>query len=232
MTLIISYPSNPAIVPAPIGSQPPSMIPIQELPDEQPKILDDYPPFLGSLNKEKVEMILDKAPKRAQTTLADFNNFLKKNTSDFNEVETAWLAFRWMSCNIEYDIGGYLSNKKVDTSAEGTFKSGKTVCSGYTKLCSSISNSLGIEIVAITGYVKGFGCNPETHYTKTNHEWNAVKLNNSWYLMDPTWGAGGVLNNKFNKSYHDCYFCSRPEYLIRCHFPIDPKWQLDRKSVV
>ena len=65
---------------------------------------------------------------------------------------------------------------------------------------------------------------------ESNHEYNAVKLNNQWYPIDSTWGAGHLKNKKFVKSYNEFYFMSNPELLITTHFPIEDKWQLTKRK--
>ena len=61
-----------------------------------------------------------------------------------------------------------------------------------------------------------------------NHSWNAVKLNNRWYLCDPTWASGiqnaETLNFRFD--YNDGYFLVPPELFAINHHPLDTKWLL------
>ena len=65
---------------------------------------------------------------------------------------------------------------------------------------------------------------------KTNHEYNVVKINNKWYPIDSTWGAGHVEKRDFIKSYNEFYFMTNPELLIKTHFPEDDKWQLTKRK--
>ena len=65
---------------------------------------------------------------------------------------------------------------------------------------------------------------------ESNHEYNAVKLNNQWYPIDLTWGAGHLKDKKFVKSYNEFYFMTNPELLIKTHFPEDDKWQLTKRK--
>ena len=57
-----------------------------------------------------------------------------------------------------------------------------------------------------------------------------IKLDNKWYPMDSTWGAGSVDGEKFNKCFNELYFLPNPEILITSHFPVDDKWQLTKEK--
>jgi len=61
-----------------------------------------------------------------------------------------------------------------------------------------------------------------------NHSWNAVQLNNKWYLCDATWSSGSVdtQEREFIKKYDDCYFLLDPSLFIRNHYPSDSTWTL------
>jgi len=65
---------------------------------------------------------------------------------------------------------------------------------------------------------------------KSNHEYNVIKLDNKWYPMDSTWGAGSVDGEQFNKCFNEIYFLPNPELLINFHFPVDDKWQLTKEK--
>ena len=64
---------------------------------------------------------------------------------------------------------------------------GETVCAGYTKLYSILTNAAGLETVSITS---------------ATHGWNRTKLGNRWYNVDTTWDdrSSGWVYTYFNKS--------------------------------
>ena len=88
----------------------------------------------------------------------------------------------------------------------------------------------GIETENISGYAKGSGYVPGESY-HTNHDWNAIKLRNKWYLLDITWGEGHSIHNKYVKEFNPFYFCTPPKYFIYQHFPNEEKWQLLDKPI-
>lgn len=83
------------------------------------------------------------------------------------EYERAKYLFNTLTKNISYEYGN------LDQSAASVFLEGKTVCAGYSKAYSFLCNSVGVEAVVLLGY---------------NHAWNAVKLSDTWYLVDLTNG--------------------------------------------
>lgn len=88
-----------------------------------------------------------------------------------------------MEYETEYDRAEYLFNALIenviyepgdlDQSAASAFLEGKTVCAGYSKAYSLLCNSVGVEAVMLIGY---------------NHGWNAIRLSDTWYLVDVTNG--------------------------------------------
>ncbi len=145
-----------------------------------------------------------------------------------NEREKARSIFRWVTENIDYDISGFFTGSFEDTSSKDVLKSRKSVCSGYSDIFSSLARSAGLEVARIAGYGKGYGYLPGENLSgPSNHAWNAVKINGSWYLIDCTWGAGYIDDNKkYVHKFDDYYFMTPPSEFIYGHFPEDSRWQL------
>ncbi len=145
-----------------------------------------------------------------------------------NEREKARSIFRWVTENIDYDVSGFFTGSFEDTSSKDVLKSRKSVCSGYSDIFSSLARSAGLEVARIAGYGKGYGYLPGENLSgPSNHAWNAVKINGSWYLIDCTWGAGYIDDNKkYVHKFDDHYFMTPPSEFIYDHFPEDSRWQL------
>jgi hypothetical protein len=62
--------------------------------------------------------------------------------------------------------------------------------------------------------------------TKPDHAWNAVRLEDKWWLIDTTWGAGKVDGRQFRKDPTDYYFMIPPERLAFTHLAERDQWQL------
>ena len=63
-------------------------------------------------------------------------------------------------------------------SAYSTFCLGTTVCAGYAEGLQLLCNGAGIDALCITSY-------DET--TNSGHQWNKIRINDSWYNVDATW---------------------------------------------
>lgn len=103
----------------------------------------------------------------------------------------------------------------------------KTICSGYAYLIKELSALASIECEIVNGYSRNITRNVG-QVDFPNHSWNAVKLNESWYLVDATMASGyfDVGENKFIKDYNDGYFLAAPSLFITRNYPINKTWLL------
>ena len=105
----------------------------------------------------------------------------------------------------------------------------KTMCTGYAYLIKELSILAGIECQIIDGFGRSVTSNIDTLET-ANHSWNAVKLNNKWYLCDATWSSGYMDGeNTFISDYNSGYFLVDPILFAKNHYPIDTKWLLNNE---
>ena len=166
------------------------------------------------------------APSSAEASVDSLASYLVAPAK--NEREKARSIFRWVTENIDYDVLGFFTGNFDDTSSKDVLKSRKSVCGGYSDIFSSLASSAGLEVVRIAGYGKGYGYLPGENLSgPSNHAWNAVKINGSWYLIDCTWGAGYIdEDKKYVRKFDDYYFMTSPSEFIYDHFPDDSRWQL------
>ena len=145
-----------------------------------------------------------------------------------NDREKARAIFRWICENIDYDVDVFFTGMAGPTDSIDVLKSRKSVCFGYSDLFLSLADEAGLEAMRISGYGKGYGYIPGTNFTgPTNHAWNAVRINGSWYLLDSTWGAGYANSDKeYVRHFDDHFFMTPPSEFIYDHFPVEEKWQL------
>jgi transglutaminase/protease-like cytokinesis protein 3 len=145
------------------------------------------------------------------------------------EAEKARIIYSWIAHNIPYDVPGFLSGNYsgnyAQISPENVLRQRTTICSGYANLYQALAKAMGLDAVVINGSAKGadyiIGNDSEI-----NHAWNGVKINNQWYLVDQTWGAGSVNGSTFKKKFNPHYFATPPEQFIYDHFPVETTWQL------
>ncbi len=100
------------------------------------------------------------------------------------------------------------------------------MCTGYAYLIKELCFLANIECKIINGYGRSTTTNVDT-LQLVNHSWNAVKLNDKWYLCDATWSSGYFINDVFIKDYNLGYFLTEPILFAKNHYPINKKWLLD-----
>ena len=183
--------------------------------------------LLKGINYSKIDKIINDSPKRAKTTLEKLIKYFIKNSKNLSLVERAWLIYKWITLNIEYDFEG-VNSYNYDISEEATFKRGKSICSGYAGLYKKISDNLELTVERIGGFSKGFNFKiTEDIEESEKHEWNAVQIDNDWFFIESTWGAGYSTDQKtFIKKFNPYYFFTPPQEFVRGHLPFDAKWQL------
>lgn len=102
----------------------------------------------------------------------------------------------------------------------------KSMCTGYAYLIKELCYFANIESEIINGYGRSANSNVYK-LDMTNHSWNAVKLNNKWYLCDATWSSGYTIGSVFIKDYNDGYFLTDPILFSKSHYPTQKKWLLN-----
>ena len=183
-----------------------------------------------TFDKESCKKIASSLPKRTEVNYSTLKNKMKENTIKLNDKEKSFVLFLWVCNNISYDVDSYFAGKNVDCTPEGVYKNGQSVCSGYSRLFKDIADFLNLEVQCVSCYAKGVSYQVGQKMRSTNHEYNVIKLNNKWYPIDSTWGAGSVEGKKYVKSFNEFYFLADPELLIKTHFPENSKWQLTEKK--
>lgn len=106
--------------------------------------------------------------------------------------------------HVEYDKNVdtiNLDNNNPDTyTAYGALVNKVSVCEGYVRAFQMLLNGLGVECVGVIGESQN-----------QMHIWNAVKLDGSWYYVDPTW-------DDQEQTYARHLYCNvNEEYLLEDH---------------
>ena len=149
-------------------------------------------------------------PERTSISLNNFREHFRRVTNNLTEEEKAYTLFYWMSQNIAYDAEAYFSGNSYVEPKE-TYNRGCSVCSGYSRLFKYIGDYIGLALICVSGYAKGYGYDPSEVISGTNHEWNIIKFNNVYYQIDSTWGAGSLIGNEFKQELCEFYFCPEPD---------------------
>ncbi|WP_296380530.1 transglutaminase domain-containing protein [Winogradskyella sp.] len=167
------------------------------------------------------------------------------------DVERFRAIYRWVCGNIANDYSLYLRNKhkrerfKDDSTKLKTWndtfrkilfkkllKDKRTICTGYAYLVKELAKLADIECKIVQGYGRVSTTDIE-NLDLPNHSWNAVKLDNKWYLCDPTWASGipDPESNRFTFQYNDGFFLANPKLFAINHFPIEGQWWLIDKNI-
>lgn len=170
---------------------------------------------------------------------------LKLTSALTTEEEKARVLFMWIAHHVRYDCGKYHNpsppqfkaktkeklreemNKWKELQIEKTLKNKKGVCGDYSQLFKALCDAAGLEAVIITGKARDF-YKPYSNAHDNLHAWNAVKVGNTWHLLDVTWGAGytdaGV--TKFYRRVSPGFFFTPANLFSQNHYPDEEKWQL------
>ncbi|VVB72908.1 Transglutaminase-like superfamily protein [uncultured archaeon] len=185
---------------------------------------DDY-------SYERIDKYALNTPSSAETSIESLAAYLIAPAR--NDREKARSIFRWIAENIDYNVEGYYTGSFGNMESADVLRSRKSVCEGYSDLFQSLADASGLEAVRISGYGKGYSYQPGIGINEpSNHAWNAVKINGTWYLMDSTWGAGYINENKkFVREFDDHYFMTPPAQFIFDHLPENESWQLLTRPV-
>jgi hypothetical protein len=159
------------------------------------------------------------------------------------DVEKFRAIYTWVCTNIENDYGSYLKTrskrKKFSKDREAFLEwnnsftpkvfeklvtEKKTACTGYAYLIKELASLADLNSKIIAGYGRTATLRLDKK-SIPNHSWNAVELNNKWYLCDATWSAGRILIEDegpiFESDYHDGYFLADPVLFIKNHYPLE-----------
>jgi len=160
-----------------------------------------------------------------------------------SELEKVRAIYSWITSHITYNTGIYKPRRAflaypmdpLDTAA--VWPSGdemtarkvmfrrEAVCDGYSRLFKVVCQYSGIKAEIINGYGRtNTGSNRKF---RTNHIWNAVRIDSNWHLLDVTWAAGHLnFMDDFVARQNDFYFLTPPEQFINDHFPEELRWTL------
>ena len=177
-----------------------------------PKAINEY----GAIDKKALQI-----PDSLTKTTGGIANYI---TTNFNtDKEKVRAVFIWVVTNIQYDIDNMFAinfyEKKEDKISKA-LKTRKGICGNYAELFNDICLKAHLKSYVVEGYTKQNGF---ADYIP--HAWCAVLVNNSWFMVDPTWGSGYISNNNFYKKINESYFHVLPTSFIKSHMPFDYLWQ-------
>ncbi len=127
------------------------------------------------------------------------NEILPQNAT---ALEKAELIYNYLITSIEYDDNAVsITQNNPDAHwpeydafyLEGVFLHQKAVCDGISSAFSLLCNIEGIPTVKVIG---------------DDHAWNRVKINNRWYVADPTFGNMHIVGKDYSLADHSHFLIS------------------------
>ncbi|HKO78280.1 MAG TPA: transglutaminase domain-containing protein [Flavobacterium sp.] len=168
-----------------------------------------------------VDAKMDKIPNDLSNSTVGIAEYINANFKSENDKVRA--AFYWTASNIRYDIENIESIDYKEISQDkikNAVITKKGVCIHYAEVFNDIAKKVGIKSYLVYGYTKQNG-----KIDILSHAWCAARIDNVWWLFDPTWGAGYVDKMKFFKKINNLNYKVAPNQFIASHMPFDYLWQ-------
>lgn len=120
-----------------------------------------------------------------------------------------------------YDDVNYWNNSVPQQTLPHVLKTRRAVCEGYANLFKALCDGLNLPCEKIHGYARGVSVSERGYEdpTDSNHAWNMVQIQGSWYLVDCTWDSGHMSGRTSVQDYSTTWLFVQPEQMIFTHYP-------------
>lgn len=132
-----------------------------------------------------------------------------------NDYEKVRLVYSWLISHVAYAHGAHLGDDFFSRGSLSGLTHQGLACDGYGLIFQRLAAEAGLEVKAIEGFARDGEKRP---VAKPNHLWDAVKVNGSWWLVDPTWAAGSVNGSTFKSDPDDYFFLAPLDAFSLSHF--------------
>jgi len=169
-------------------------------------------------NYDMADSVAFDVSSRKYTSITKLTKALTKDLS--NDLDKFRSIFRWITINIEYEIGS-----KISAPSE-VLRKKKCVCKGYANLLKAMCDAAKLKCVYVSGWAKGQIVDINWRFKKNQrHGWNAVNIDGKWMLCDVTWASSiDIGGDTIVQEFDESYFIMEPELFALQHFPADKKW--------
>ena len=181
----------------------------------------------AKVNYTLIDKKMDAIPSSYANSTDSVANYINTNFKTENDKIRA--VFYWTASNINYDVKNMFAvnfEETLEDRIAKTLKTKKGICADYAAIFNEIATLVGVKSVVISGYTKQNG-----KIDNLSHAWCAAKIDNKWYVFDPTWGSGSLMNGKFVKKINEYYFKVEPAKIISSHIPFDYLWQFSNYPI-
>jgi transglutaminase/protease-like cytokinesis protein 3 len=170
---------------------------------------------------QHIDQKIAKIPDSLTKSTTKIANFITANFK--TEEEKIRAIFYFTATKIDYEVENMLTfnlHLKSDEIIKKTLESRKGVCINYAQVFNEIAQKVGIKSMIVEGYTKQNG-----KIDELSHAWCAAFINQKWFVFDPTWGGGFVMNRKYVKKINEQFYKVNPAKIIASHMPFDYLWQ-------
>ena len=139
------------------------------------------------------------------------------------DIKKVRAIYTWVTSNIKYDadsVHRVILMEDKEQLITSALKRKRGVCENFASVFSDICNNAGLPSFVVEGCTK-----QNSSVDKSTHAWSTTRIDNKWFLYDPTWDIGFAFNSNLtgNKT---SYFQVSPSEFIQSHMPFDPMFQL------
>ncbi|MBD0335060.1 MAG: hypothetical protein ICV62_06200 [Cyanobacteria bacterium Co-bin13] len=180
-------------------------------------------------------------PPAVETNIKSVAAYLSQQESDpYLQVKA---IHDYVVSRLSYDLQVLQTGIRPSQDAARVFRTHRAVCEGYANLFTALAQAMGLEVAYVRGSIRrdlapldlipGTLRLTQSDYNWTLHAWNAVKIEDSWQLVDTTWDD--ATDSDEASFYSADYLMLPPEVMIKSHLPEHTGWQLlpqtvDRKT--
>ena len=144
-----------------------------------------------------------------------------KELYEMNDAEGAFLVYHWITKNIEIKCKATEEDSPVSI-----FDSGHGDVYGISDLFKTMVSYLHISSGIIQGYTRNYDGKTFIATNPVKWVWNYIKINDTYYLVDASYGIGGCFGDGNRFLDNMFFFGTKPEIFINWDYPYESKWQL------
>lgn len=173
-------------------------------------------------------MMAQTLPQKKKRAVYGIDSYVSPSALDYSGVarqitagatskyDMAKALYLWLCENIEFDRTAQLRT------ADDCWKHRRAVCQGYCELFYRMGETVGLKSHLVFGKCKHGGAGAAL----IEHTWLSVETERGDILIDPTWGAGSLVNGRFVRMAEPMiWFDANPYWLIFTHMPKSRKHQ-------
>ena len=168
--------------------------------------------IINNLNYQNIELEVSTNSHNFDNSIEDLSDFFLSHF--VNEDDRVYAIYYWIITNISYDYelanSTFVLNESTEKIVKRVFNNRKGVCDGYSRLFCVFCDNTNLKSAYIDGFTPSNNMNLQDPLLYGMHAWNAIRINEEWYLLDTTWS----------------WFLTEPIEFYNQHIPYDDKWKL------